>query len=403
MRAINYILLTCFFFIGMAPVPFLHRIRSFPLYQLVLKQTLAASPVGNTFRYGGQVAVSENGQHILVSCHDCTVSSALNSGLVDYWKKGAGESWTRTNSFNPTALADGEFGYVMAMSGDGNYAAVTGQNQTRIYIYKRNNSTNVWDPTHNFVSPNFSPSIPFAYTEMALNYDGTYLVIGAGQEVVSSVNFMGRVYVYYRQSANSTFDSTPIANLPNPKPVAANRYFGWSVGISRDGTWIIVGARSEDNTAVDTGNAYIYQRTGTTTINPTPQELGTEKNSGNLCGANVRINNKRALVGCSASPKMLTYFLSGNTWVLNTSLTEYSKLDLSDTAYSINTGGLLIKHYVENRNVYTTGANVFIPGPNSPDVVGKISIDGRYVVVGDYIFDDAGFTDSGRAYVYKLE
>jgi hypothetical protein len=399
MRLVNFILLICFL-VGMAPVPFLNRSRSVPLYQMSLKQTLTASPVGNNFHYGGSQAISENGQHVLIGCYDCTVSGAANSGLVDYWKKGAGESWTRTNSFNPTALADGQFGYVLAISGDGNYAAISGQTQGRVYIYKRNNGTNIWEPTQNFQSPNYSPSIQFV-NEMAFSYDGTYLVIGSPLEN-SGASATGRAYIYYRQPANSTYDSTPIATLPNPKPLAANRYFGYSVGISVDGTWIIVGAKSEDNVTVNTGNAYIYRRTGTTTINTTPQDLSPNTTYSSECGTTARINNIRALISCSIQPNFFAYIYNGSTWVLNTSFAEGAYIDLSNSYYSISLTSGAIKPWVDNRNTYTAGTAITLPSsPSTPEAL--ISIDGRYVVAGTWEFDDSGFTDSGRAYIYKLE
>ena len=93
--------------------------------------------------------------------------------------------------------------------------------------------------------------------------DGTYLAVGAANEDQNGNN-SGAVYIFYRANITSNFSQQ--AKL-DPSDGAFNDEFGTSVSFNADATYFVGGAEGEYGTpyqGTDTGAAYVFTRSGTT-------------------------------------------------------------------------------------------------------------------------------------------
>jgi len=148
---------------------------------------------------------------------------------------------------------------------------------------------------------------------------------------------------------------------------AAGDQFGASVSVSGD--TVIVGAIADDDTAGDSGSAYVYFRSGGVWNPQQKLTAGADAGAGDLFGWSVSVSGNTAVVGADLDNvdfnnqgSAYVFVRAGGVW------TQQQKLTASDAAAS--------------------------------DFFGYfVSVAGDTAVVGAYANDDAG-TDSRSAYVY---
>lgn len=194
-------------------------------------------------------------------------------------------------------IGDPLVGVTLAMSADGTTLAVStphedsgatavnGNQQDEsawdsgaAYVFVRNGSS--W-AQQAFVKPsNTQTSDKFGFA-LALSGDGNTLAVGAtledssarginGNQADNSAQSSGAVYVFVRRGA--AWSQQAYIKASNAD---AGDQFGWSVALNHDGTTLAVGAQSEasaalgingneaDNSAADSGAAYVFARRGT--------------------------------------------------------------------------------------------------------------------------------------------
>ena len=102
----------------------------------------------------------------------------------------------------------------------------------------------------------------FFGTSVYVSDDGTYLAVGAANEDQNGNN-SGAVYIFYRANITSNFAQQ--AKL-DPSDGAFSDEFGTSVALNADATYCVGGAEGEYGTpyqGTDTGAAYVFTRSGT--------------------------------------------------------------------------------------------------------------------------------------------
>lgn len=316
---------------------------------------------GSQFAYS--VAIS--GDYAIVGAPLEDPSGVNNAGSAYIYVR-SGTNWTLQATIpNPSPNSSDLFGFSVAISGD--YAIVGAYTDDAsatadagsAYIYFRSGTT--WSLQATL--PNPSPNVADLFG-VSVAISGDYAIVGAYLDDPSAVTDAGSAYIYFRSGTNWTLQAT----LPNPSP-NTNDQFGWSVAISGD--YAIVGAFQDDPAAVsDAGSAYIYFRSGTnwtlqaTLPNPSP-------NAVDLFGHSVAISGDYAIVGAYGdnpagvgdAGSAYIYFRSGTTWSLQATLPN--------------------------------------PAPDANDQFGRaVAISGAYAIVGAYLDDPAGVTDTGSAYIY---
>jgi len=231
---------------------------------------LTASDVGHSDQFGWAVAINSDATYAIVGAHfedgGAGNPSGNNGAAYIYYR--VGSSWSqqaRLPSF--TNAANAKFGSSVSMSSGGTYAAVgapgryyaSGNISGLVYIYTRSGST--WTQQAELVSSDPQTGDNFGRS-VAMNPDATYMIIGADGEDTGGSD-AGAAYVFTRSGSTWTQQAKLTAS-----DAQATDYFGYSVSINSDGTFVVVGAYGEDggagNPISSAGALYTFKRTGST-------------------------------------------------------------------------------------------------------------------------------------------
>lgn len=286
-----------------------------------------------------------------------------------------------TNELAKLAANDGmiadNFGSSVAMSGDGNTVAVAAQladvagvvNCGAVYLFERNGTSYTFktklSASDKATSDEFGSSI-------ALNEDGTVLVVGAWHSSPSSVNQAGAAYIFNK--VNGTWSQTAKLTAADKASVS---YFGFAVAVNGGGNIVAIGAPfSTGNSQPNGGAVYIYTKSGSA-WNQSVRLVPNSLTAASYFGYSLDINQSAtALVVGAPGFSSAGNSDAGAIYVYNflTSWTETAKLHPS---------------------VVKTAAQV-----------GKsVAIDetGTTVTAGAPLLDDteSGIADCGYVYVFK--
>jgi len=266
----------------------------------------------------------------------------------------------------------------------------------------------------------------------SVSMDSNYLIIGDQTYDDGVNNDSGRAYIY-KTTTGDWSDITLLHTLDNPNAYDTSVYdnFGYSVDI--DGNSAIVSALYEDDAGGSaSGKAYIFNVTTGALLHTldNPTAYGTSYND--RFGNSVAISGNSAIVGASYEYDSPTLFRSGKAYIFNvtsgallhtldnpnaygTSAGDYfgQRVAISGNsaivsswqeddaggftsgkAYIFNvTSGALV-HTLDNPNAYGTSYN--------DQFGGSVAISGNYAIVGAGLEDDAGGTNSGKAYIFDV-
>ncbi len=147
---------------------------------------------------------------------------------------------------------------------------------------------------------------------IALSGDGNTLAVGASLVNVSDTfRNSGAVHVFTRNAGQWTQQARLTANVP-----IARSYFGSTIGLSKDGNSLAVGAFGGELASDHKGSAYIFRRTGnawaqtTQLVSPTPSAgLYDEFGSG------IAISGDGQTVGVSATREQVDTAAAGQVHV----------------------------------------------------------------------------------------
>ena len=377
-------------------------------------------------RFGYSVAIS--GNYCIVGANAEDDSGGTDSGKAYIFDVTTGALlWTLNNpNAYSTSLSD-NFGYSVAISG--NYCIVgafaeddsDGSYSGKAYIFDVTTGALLWTLNN----PNAYSTSANDYFGWSVAISGNYCIVGAYQEDDSSGLNSGKAYIF----DVTTGSLLRTLNNPNAYGTSANDYFGSSVAIS--GTKCIVGAYQEaDSGGSGSGKAYIFDvTTGALlqTLN-NPNAYGTSLSdnfgstvdiSGNYCivgafaeddsggsdsgkayifdvttGSLLRTLNNPNAFGTSLSDRFgSSVAISGNYCIVGAYAEDDSGGTDSGKAYifDVTTGALL--QTLNNPNDYSTSL--------SDNFGYSVAISGNYCIVGAYIEDDSGGTNSGKAYIFK--
>jgi hypothetical protein len=158
---------------------------------------------------------------------------------------------------------------------------------------------------------------------VALSGDGNTALVGAQAEDVAAKSDQGAAYVFVRSGTTWTQQAQLLASDGE-----AWDYFGWSVALSSDGNTALVGARVDDVTYNAQGSAYVFTRSGT--IWSQQQKLtASDGAAGDQFGYAVALSGDSAMVGApydkvganSWQGSAYVFTRSGATWTQQVKLT----------------------------------------------------------------------------------
>jgi FG-GAP repeat protein len=182
---------------------------------------------------------------------DTAVVGAARGGVYVFVRTNT--TWTEQQKLISSDGVTRTFGAAVAISGD---TAIAGcgsstTQDTGICVFSR--SGTVWSQQQKLSEPNPSSEEPdFFGSAMAI--DGNTIVVGApatdGEDFFTQED-IGAAYIYVR--TGSTWHEHQKLFAPD---AAAGDGFGFSVAVS--GSTILIGSISDDNPAVNSGSAYVY-------------------------------------------------------------------------------------------------------------------------------------------------
>ena len=276
------------------------------------------------------------------------------------------QAWgTSDDSFGSAVAINGNYALVSAPGEDTNN---TNNDSGHVYVY--NVSTGAL--LHTLTNPNAYGTEGSDYFGEAVAISGNYAVIGVPSEGVGWPYEEGYAYIY--NVSTGTLLHT-IAN-PNAYGTSTGDYFGKDVAI--DGNYAIISATREDDVGgTEYGKAYIFN-VSTGALVHTLDNPGTNYGYSPF-GSSVGISGDYAIVGASNEKHDAT----------DTSLWGSGKAYI----FSVKTGALV--HTLHNPNVY---------GTFDSDRFGwSVDISGNFAVASAIYEDDAGGTQSGKAYIFNAK
>ena len=184
--------------------------------------------------------------------------------------------------------------------------------------------------TESILRPSSNAAYDYFGSDIEVNSDATYAIIGADRDTQSGPYNYGAAYVYTRSGSTWTEQAKLVAS-----DTQLGDYFGYSVSISEDGMYAIAGAYQEDGGAGDptsnAGAAYVYVRSGSSWSQQAkliPSNVGVNYSFG--LSVSINGDGTYAFVGASNAASVsgggvvYVFTRSGSTW------TEQIKLEASD-------------------------------------------------------------------------
>ena len=313
---------------------------------------LKASNTDSNDNYGNAVAVSNDGSTIAVSAfkesgivNDPTANSAALSGAVYVYRKTNG-IWNEVAYLKaPNADDKDEFGYAIALSGDGNTLAVSTINEASsatgidgnqldnlapasgaVYLYV--NSGSSWQSQAYIKSSNSNLVDSFGFS-VSLDADGTTLLVGApgesssaqsinGDETDNTGSLSGAAYVFELQ--NNQWAQTAYLKSTNSDKLDS---FGYDVALSEDGSTAVVGSPGEDSNATsvngdemdnssnNSGAAYVFVHNGTTWAQDSYLKA-SNSDSEDQFGHSVDVNSDGTVIAIGAFNEASDSEINGN-------------------------------------------------------------------------------------------
>jgi hypothetical protein len=217
-----------------------------------------------TSRFGGNVSISEDGNYILCGAHQDDAGGTDKGAAYVFVRTAGGNTWTQlgTRLQGADSVAGDAVGFSVGLSSDGTYAVICSENDDSAkgaaYVFKRTGSS--WDAGQKLVASDGASNNNFG-CDVSISGDGNYIIVGAYKEDTDGAD-SGAAYVFNRTGTNSWDTGFKIKASDDD----AGDHFGVSVSISRDGTYAIIGAQGDKvSTTLYYGSAYIYTRSGTNT------------------------------------------------------------------------------------------------------------------------------------------
>ncbi len=276
--------------------------RSSGIWTLSTELSLGTNAAASDY-LGSAVALSGDGSTALVDDLDRTVNSQANAGAVEVFTRVNG-TWNHTTEFNlgSNAASAIQFGYSLALSGDGNTALAGSPAQTvsgltyagAAEVYSRSNG--IWSgPTELTLGTNEEAQDSFG-ASVALNGNGTTALIGDLGRVVNGQRLEGAGEVFTRTNGSWSFST----ELSLGASAARADQLGWAVALSSDGATALASAPGRTvNGQSAAGAAEVFTRTNGSWSGPTQLDLGAKAAANDSFGESVGLSSDgaTALIG----------------------------------------------------------------------------------------------------------
>jgi len=278
-------------------------------------ETIKLSPTNDFENYGTSVSIS--GDRIAIGANLAFVNSFAQAGVVYIYEKDMNGDWIEVfRLFASDNDRFDKFGSSVKLDGDRLIVGVTSSddvesNAGSAYIFDYNG--NNWVETIKLTASNPGNGDLFG-GDVDLDMNKAIVSSQYSDDAKEGAN-VGSVYVF--ELGNSGWSETTILSAAN---MAANDNFGNSISIS--GNFIVIGSLNDDDTATNTGSAYVFEYDS---LNMT-WDAGLKINADDATafdrfGTSVKVNGNRMLIGAtgnddngSGSGSVYSYYYNNNSW-----------------------------------------------------------------------------------------
>ena len=401
--------------------------------------------------FGNSVDISDNNKYAIVGSQNYAGNGGTlsASGAAYVFKYDPTTIIVENQAIAPSETEAAQiFGNSIAISGNKSKAIVGARNEDTGgaadagAVYFLRDSNGVWVHDQKVRASDAEASDQFGQS-VAISKDGNYAIVGAYLEDENGVN-NGAAYIFRDSSgtwveeqkliSGEFFNGGSGADVPS-----TSAYFGYSVDISKDGNYVIVGSRDyagNGGTLSASGAAYVFKKDPTTITIENQAIAPSETEAAQIFGNSIDVSGdgSKAVVGArnedtgGAADAGAVYFLkdSNGTWVhdqkVRASDAEASDQFGNSVAISKDGNYAIVGAYLEDENGVNNGAAYVFKdsngtwvekqkllasdAPSTSAYFGQsvdISKDGNYVIVGsqNYAGNGGTLSASGAAYVFK--
>lgn len=229
----------------------------------ILEATLQASVPSPNDYFGYSVSISSNASRLVVGV-PYRESGGTDRGAVYVFTRSS-TTWTEEAILTASDGADNDyFGNSVAISGDGTRIVIGSvlndssgvTDSGAVYIFKLNVT---WSQEIKLTASNKAINDNFGFS-VAINNDGTRVVVGSYYSQPGSLYRAGSVYIYFRNGSDVWAQEA----ILTASDKAVNDQFGYSVSISDDSSQVLIGANNKTISGVIRGKVYLFTRSGTT-------------------------------------------------------------------------------------------------------------------------------------------
>ena len=286
--------------------------------------------------FGYSVSMSSGGEYAIVGAY-YEESNANDAGAAYIFNR-SGSTWSQQAKIQHSdPQADDWFGQSVSISSDGSYAIVgvrhedTGaSNAGAAYIFVRSGTS--WSQQAKIQASDASTTAnaQFGYS-VSISGDGSYAIVGSHRWNGST--WAGAAYIYVRSGTSWTQQQQIQAS-----DAQSSDLFGSSVSMNSDGTYVIVGAFAEATGGSNAGAAYVFTRSGSTWSQQAKIQA-SDAGASDQFGYSVSINSDGTYAAVGAKTQTgfdygagYIFTRSGSTW------SQQAKIVSSDIQSNDNFG-----------------------------------------------------------------
>ncbi len=385
-------------------------VRSGTVWALQAKLTAADAAADDNFGYSVALA----GDTAVVGAY-LDDDAGSDSGSAYVFAR-SGTSWAQQAKLTAAdAAADDRFGVSVSTSGDTAVVGAywdddAGSDSGSAYVFARSGTN--WTQQAKLTAADAAAGDSFG---VSVSLSGETAVVGAVFDDDAGAS-SGSAYVFVRSGTNWTQQAKLTA-----ADAAAGDSFGYSVSLAGDSA--VVGAYWDDDTALNSGSAYVFVRSGTSWTQQAKLNAADAATDDRF-GISVSLSGDSALVGAfmdddggEVSGSAYVFVRSGTNWSQQAKLIAADDAGYDYFGCSVSLSGdtaLVGAHYDDDWGTNCGSAYVFERSGTSwaqqakltaadaaaEDLFGNsVSISGDTAVVGAAGDDDAG-SFSGSAYVF---
>lgn len=287
-----------------------------------LEQKIVPNTVNVSDKYGYSISIGSLGTRIAIGCPQSDITGS-NTGAVYIYRKDS--SWVLEATLQSSIPSPNDFfGYSVSISTGASRLAVGvpyresgGTDRGAVYVFTR--SGNTWSEEAVLTASDGANNDYFG-NSVSISGDGTRIAVGSVLNDSSGITDSGAVYVF---KFNVTWSQDIKLTASNK---AINDNFGFSVAINNDGTRIVVGAYySQPGSLYRAGSVYIYFRNGSDIWSEEAILTASDKAINDQFGYSVSISDDGAQVLIGANNKIISDTIRGKVYLFSRSGTTWTQ------------------------------------------------------------------------------